>query len=330
MRHSSVTASNISEPYKKQRCGVQKSASRQSGAISQIQHFSVHDGPGIRTTVFFKGCPLSCLWCHNPENQALQPVLMLYQRRCSGCRSCADACTSNAVYFEKEHACIDRNACRACGACVEVCPLGARALVGKTVTVDEVAAKVLKDKIFYDTSGGGVTFSGGEPLLQLKFLIALARQSKEHGIHTTLDTSGYAASQILLQALEFIDLVIFDIKLINPEKHRRFTGVDNALIFDNFLKVYERPIDMIARIPLIHEINDSPEDVAEFAEFFGNFHPRDNFRIELLPYHGFGEPKYDALGKPFCIKQGKITHAVIEGLLYTLRNMGFNITINCW
>ena len=257
------------------------------GIVFNIQKYSIHDGPGIRTTVFLKGCPLSCIWCHNPESQAFEPQLMVYKKRCIGCGKCVEVCKYNALS--------DSSKCISCGSCTDVCFSRARELAGKLMTAEEVMAHIDKDSIFYDESGGGVTFSGGEPLSQPQFLLELLKQCKKREYHTVLDTSGYGTAETVKAASAMTDLFLYDLKLVNEEKHLKYTGVSNKLILENLKLISRLGNRIYIRIPLIPGINDDEENIRETAEIVQGTPGVE--QVYLLPYHNIAADKYSRLGK---------------------------------
>ena len=252
-----------------------------NGTIFDIQRFSIHDGPGIRTTVFFKGCPLRCDWCHNPESQAFEPERMIYGNKCVGCGKCQAIC---ARAFDA--------ACAACGRCVKACEGAAREIAGRPAAVDEIIETVVRDKAFYETSGGGLTLSGGEPLAQPEFCLALLAAAKERGIHTAIETCGFAKPGIIEVVLPFTDLMIFDVKGIDEETHKKNTGVSNRLILENAKRLMERGAAVLFRMPYIPGCND--HELAAVRAF------TDGFPLELMPYHAVASGKYKALQRPFA------------------------------
>ncbi|MBI4810725.1 MAG: glycyl-radical enzyme activating protein [Ignavibacteriales bacterium] len=270
------------------------------GIIFNIQRYSVNDGPGIRSTVFLKGCPLHCKWCHNPESISLEKELILREDRCIRCGECFLTCNYFAVNNVDGKYITDRGICAHCGRCVEVCFAEARAVVGKEMSVDEVIKEVEKDIIFYNQSGGGVTFSGGEPFLQHEFLIELLRASKQISLHTAVDTSGYFSSEILQMANQYIDLYLYDVKTLDDTIHKMFTGVSNKLIVDNLRRLVEWGKQTIVRVPIIPTINDRLEEIREIGNFIKSL--GGIYEIHILPYHKTGVEKYHRLGQQYCME----------------------------
>ena len=249
--------------------------------IFDIQRNSFVDGPGIRTTVFFKGCNLRCRWCHNPESQSFEKQMMFYKDKCTGCGKCREVCPN---HLKK---------CDFCGKCELYCPADARKVCGREYTPAEVFAEVIKDKAFYDNSGGGVTFSGGECMLQLDFLCEILEKCKATSIHTAVDTAGNVPWESFEKILPFTDLFLYDIKAFGAELHRKGTGVSNELILEN-LKNLSGRADIIVRIPVIGGYNDNDEEIRQIADFLKQIKI---IKAELLPYHAMGEHKYTALGR---------------------------------
>lgn len=265
------------------------------GVVFDVKKFSIHDGPGIRTTVFFKGCPLSCGWCHNPEGQAEEPELILRPERCIGCGICLDVCEHQAIVLEGDAIVTRRERCTACGACVEICYAEARELVGRQMTVAQVMDEVERDIAFYDQSGGGVTFSGGEPLAQPGFLRALLRACKERGLHTVLDTCGFASWDELDALRRDVDLFLYDLKLMDDARHRDSAGVSNEQILGNLRGLSERDHRIVLRVPVIPGINYDEENLRHMGAFAAQLPSLE--RVDLLPYHRIGRDKYRGLGK---------------------------------
>jgi len=246
--------------------------------------FALHDGPGIRTTVFFKGCPLACRWCHNPESQSFGPETLYYEERCIHCGDCLRACPDG----------VSVESCRRCTACVAACPAEARQAAGREMTAGEVLGEIERDRIFFDESGGGATFSGGEPLSQPALLEWLLAACRERRIHTTIETCGAAPRAALLRAASLCDLMLFDVKLLDAARHREFTGASNANILENLLALAAVRGNTVVRIPVVPGVNDCAEEVRGFRDLFGALRPA---RIELLPYHRAGSEKYRRLGR---------------------------------
>ncbi len=261
-----------------------------TGIIFDIRKYSIHDGPGIRTAVFFKGCPLSCWWCHNPESQSAAVEMIFRANRCIACQACLAACESGALTWNGSGPLVDPEKCRLCGACAAVCCAEARQQVGREMTVEQVMAEVERDIAFYDESGGGVTFSGGEPLLQRDFLSALLRACRAKEIHTALDTSGFAAWETIERVRGDVDLFLYDLKLIDDARHRQTTGVSNAPILRNLQALSQRGHAIRLRVPVIPGINADDESVRQIGAFAAAL-PRLN-GVDLLPYHAIGIDKY--------------------------------------
>ncbi len=265
----------------------------ETGIVFDIMHFSTRDGPGIRTTVFLKGCPLHCAWCHNPESQSIKPELMLRPNLCIACETCLSACPQGAIALVDGEYVTDRSACTLCGNCVDACTAEARQIVGREMTEGQVMAEVLKDLAFYDESGGGVTFSGGEALLQHHFLLALLKACRNAGIHTAVDTSGFATWAVIDQIRPYVDLFLYDLKALDDRIHRQYTGVSNALILSNLQRLSSLGHAILLRMPLIPGINDSPEAIRAAGELAASL--PNLAGLEILPYHLAGVEKYRRL-----------------------------------
>ena len=268
------------------------------GKIFNIQHYSIHDGPGIRTTVFFMGCPLRCLWCQNPESQGFQPMLFFDVEKCTGCGQCVEACPEGAIQIIRDKSKTKREKCQGHGDCVEICPYDARSLMGRNTTAGEVFEAVNADAIFYQNSGGGVTISGGDPVAQPDFAISILKLCQDAGIHTAIETCGHAKWEIINRILEHVDLVLYDFKHMNSDIHQDYTGVNNELILDNAKRIYHTlKLDMLARIPIMPRCNDSAENLKLTARFIADELGR-TITVHLLPYHRLGETKYERMEEP--------------------------------
>jgi pyruvate formate lyase activating enzyme len=266
-----------------------------SGAIFNIQHYSIHDGPGIRTTVFLKGCPLKCFWCQNPESQDLKPVIFFNAEKCRGCGMCVEVCPAEAIRISHNISVTNRKRCKGHGKCAEVCPNEARSLMGRYMTATEVFEDVNGDAIFYQNSGGGVTLSGGDPVAQPDFSIGILKLCRNAGIHTAIETCGFAKWDILMGILEYTDLVLYDIKHMDPVKHKEYTGVSNELILDNAKKIKkDMGLPMLIRLPIMPGYNDSRENMKMTAQFIANGLGTVE-KVHLLPYHRLGETKYERM-----------------------------------
>lgn len=272
-----------------------------SGIIFDIKKFSIHDGPGIRTTVFFKGCPLSCWWCHNPESQSLGREMTFRETRCIRCGACAAVCAQGAISAGGGVPSTDRERCILCGDCVTACYAEAREIAGREMTVAQVMAEVERDVVFYDESGGGVTMSGGEPLFQPDFLLAVLRACKEREIHTALDTCGFAAWETLDSVREYVDLFLYDLKLMDDARHRAFTGVSNAPILYNLQALAAQGHDVILRVPIVPGINDDEENLRQIGAFAMTLPGLS--RVDVLPYHRAAADKYERLNRVYRLPE---------------------------
>jgi pyruvate formate lyase activating enzyme len=266
--------------------------------IFDIKHYAIHDGPGIRSTIFLKGCPLACIWCHNPEGRSPKAEKMVTASKCIGCRQCVESCPQQACRLTSEGIVTDTKRCTVCGKCAEVCGSNATEMAGRSETVESMIDVLKKEVIFFDQSGGGVTVSGGEPLMFPKFLSELLDECGKIGIHRTLDTSGYAGTEILLEVSRRVELFLYDIKMMDSAKHKKYTGVDNAMILHNLKGLAESGANICIRIPLIEGINDDDKNIDETAAFI-NALAGEKKRVELLPYHNSAIHKYRKLGRSY-------------------------------
>lgn len=265
--------------------------------VFDIERFAVRDGPGIRTTVFLKGCPLECGWCHNPESRSRSPQLLWDPEKCVDCHDCERVCPHSVHRWVDGQHVVKRDLCHACGACVEVCQTGALELAGRTMTVAEVAAEVRMDVPFYRRSGGGLTVSGGEPLAQPEFVLALLEASRADGIHTAVDTSGQCPWAAMERIIPHVDLFLYDLKIMDDDRHRELVGTSNERILDNLRRLDKAAQPTWIRLPLIPGQNDSDGDYRALGEFLATLEHVE--RIEILRYHPLAESKYARLGHGF-------------------------------
>jgi len=285
-----------------------------SGVTFNVQRFSTEDGPGIRTTVFLKGCPLRCAWCHNPEGLDPHPDLVWYDVRCIAARECLNACPRNALELTPAGMRIERAVCDGCGACAAACPAGALEVIGRHWSVEELLAEVCKDQVFYESSGGGVTFSGGEPLLQADFLAALLPRCKELGLHVALDTCGALPWERYERVLPWVDLTLYDLKVMDPERHRAATGVPNDRILANATALAAHGVPIWVRTPVIPGYTADLENIRAIGEFIRQRLPTVE-RWDLLAYTNLGRPKYHRLGRPYALEDTPLlTRADMEAL----------------
>lgn len=274
--------------------------------ITSIQKYSIHDGDGIRTTVFFKGCPLSCKWCHNPETQSYKPQVMVNKERCLGCGKCSLSCSEHAISIVDQKACLDSTLCKSCGECVNACSQNLRELVGKEYSVDELFKELKKDEMFYEQSGGGVTLSGGEVMsMDIDYLTALCQKLHRYGITITIDTCGYAPYENYEKLLPYVDTFLYDIKTTNDTLHKKYIGADSNLILSNLVKLNRAGAKLYIRIPVIKEVNGNDEDLNATIRFLKENHINAR-QINLLPYHNTGSAKYARLGIAY---EGEDLHA---------------------
>lgn len=272
------------------------------GIIFNIQKFSIHDGPGIRTTVFLKGCPLKCKWCSNPESQ-LENIQILYeQTKCIHCKKCIQTCPQNAIQMIDEHIYIDFDKCVGCLQCVNNCPSVALSHEGEYKEIDEIVATCLQDKDFYEESGGGITISGGEGMGQPQFLKQLINKLKQHDLHVAIETTGYIQPDIFQELAPLFDLLLFDVKHYDSNKHYQGTSVHNELIIDNLKWAFENNINILPRIPVIPDFNTSLKDAQGLADLLANIGIK---KVQLLPFHQFGEKKYELLNRKYSLKNKK-------------------------
>ncbi len=297
-----------------------------SGTVFDLSRYAIHDGPGIRTTVFFKGCPLSCWWCHNPESMSRAPHVSLRQNRCIRCGSCIAICPNHAIAFSDGAATTEASLCDLCLKCAQVCCADAREVIGRSVTIEEVMAEIKRDIVFYDESGGGVTFSGGEPLMQPAFLLGLLDACGHVGIHRTVDTSGYAGREVLLRVAEKTDLFLYDLKHTDPEIHKKYTGVRNEVILKNLTHLAARGASICVRLPLIPGVNDDRSNVENTGAFLATL---DHINcIDILPYHEAMRSKYKRFGWVYRLGELPPPDPLhLQDIAALLRSFGLRVTI---
>ena len=271
-----------------------------TGTIFNIQKMSIHDGPGIRSTVFFKGCPLNCIWCSNPESQSIDKEIACFPMRCVQCGYCSQLCPKGIIENKMPFGIIDREKCDFCQICVKECCTNAKKLVGEDYTVDDLLVEILKDKSFYDSSGGGVTFSGGEPLMQADFLIQILKACHDNNVNTAIETTGFADLSVLEKVIEHLDLIYFDLKHMDDEQHKKLTGVSNKEILTNLAAISKKHDNIVVRIPVIPGLNSSAENIKETAEYTAGLSIK---KLEMLPYHNLGEVKYGQLGREYSLSE---------------------------
>lgn len=293
--------------------------------IFNIQKFSIHDGPGIRTVVFFKGCPLRCKWCSNPESQMMHTQILWNREKCLHCRLCETSCSAHSILFANNVFRFTYKSCTGCLTCTSQCPAKALEYMGKQMTVEEVMTEVLKDKDFYEESGGGVTLSGGEVLSQAEFAVALLKECKKSGLHTALETTGCAPFKTFQMVTELADLLLFDMKHYDKEKHREYTSASNESIIENMKSAVHDGKHVIARIPVIPNVNNSLDDARGFCRLLQNIGIRE---VNLLPFHQFGERKYGQLGMDYEMKDVKALHPEdLQEFLQIFKEHGFDVKL---
>lgn len=296
--------------------------------ITNIQKFSIHDGDGIRTTVFFKGCPLKCEWCHNPETQRFEKEMEVDGEKCTGCGTCASVCPNGAVRMTEDHRpAWDPKACTFCGKCENFCPAGSREIVGREYTVKELTKELMKDQMFYEESGGGVTFSGGEVMsMDMDFILAMAKELKRQDVTLTIDTCGYVPYERFEKILPYVNTFLYDVKVMDPELHKKYMGTDNKLILENLIRLSQDGARIYIRIPTIKEVNGNEENMKETIAFLKehDIHPAG---VNLLPYHDTGSGKYAKLDMEY---KGTDLHAPdkeeMEAFAALFVNAGFTNT----
>ena len=295
--------------------------------ITNIQKFSIHDGDGIRTTVFFKGCPLKCEWCHNPETQKFEKEMQVDREKCTGCGACAAVCPNGAIHMEEGRPILDAEACVFCGKCTRFCPTGAREVIGQEYRVKELVKELMKDQMFFEESGGGVTLSGGEVMsMDMDYLLAVAKELKRQDVTLTIDTCGFVPYEKFQELLPYVNTFLYDVKVMDPELHKKYMGTDNALILENLVRLAKDGARIYIRIPTVKEVNGNEENMKETIAFLQehDIHPA---QINLLPYHDTGSGKYRKLDMEY---KGTDLHAPdkeeMEALAALFINAGYKNT----
>jgi pyruvate formate lyase activating enzyme len=298
--------------------------SEASGVIFHIMRFSLHDGPGIRTAVFFKGCPLSCWWCHNPESQSSEPEVLYSAERCRLCSDCAAACPHGAIERTGERMTVNDN-CSLCAACVDACGAEARSVAGRTTTVSEIVAEAERDLVFFDESGGGVTFTGGEPFAQPELLESLLHACRARRIHTTIETCGAAAREKVLRIAALADVILYDLKILDTARHRMYTGAGNRNILENLEALVAAGQPVTVRIPIVPGVNDGPADVHAVCDYLSALRVK---QVDLLPYHAAGAEKYRLLGREYRMEQTEApTGAAMAAIAVQMAAAGIPVKI---
>lgn len=297
-----------------------------TGVIFDIKKYAIHDGPGIRTTVFFKGCPLACRWCHNPEGITINPERIYRQERCIGCGECIQVCPQKIIHQTEDGLVSDSAKCDLCQTCADHCPSEAIEFIGQKVTVTELIRQIEKDTAFYDESGGGVTLSGGEPLMQPEFLLELLDACAQLDIHRTVDTTGYADAGLLMNVAEKTDLFLYDLKLMDMAKHREFTGVSNEYILNNLKLLAQNGARIQVRIPIVPGINNDAENIERTGDFVSSLGRIEH--ISILPFHNTARSKYSRLGMECISSDIEIpTEAELNAIAKRLKKSGLRVKI---
>ncbi len=299
------------------------------GIIFDVQNYAIYDGPGIRTIIFLKGCPLKCDWCQNPESQKLNPLISYFKEKCQLCEICVNACPNNALQLLIDEIKRDKALCTMCGICSEKCPNQVMEIVGRNISLEELVEIVVRDKPFYDNSGGGATISGGEPTMQINFLLELLKALKKQGIHAAIETCGYFNEDLIGELVKYVDLFLFDIKLIDNEKHKEFTDVSNEKILTNFSKILSKVGSerIIPRIPLIPGVNTDVSTIQHIITFLLEINY--NGQIHLMPYNKLTKTKYEKVGMGDLYKDmGDLTDENLNEITKLFEQHSYEVIIN--
>lgn len=299
------------------------------GIIFDIQNYAIYDGPGIRTLIFLKGCPLSCIWCQNPESQKLNPQISYFEEKCVRCGTCVESCSNDALQLLNNKIVRNEKLCVLCGNCVEACPNNVMEIIGKEISVKELVEIAIRDKVFFDNSGGGITISGGEPTMQIEFLLELLKTIKEQGIHTAIETCGYFQENIIKELVKYVDLFLFDIKHIDALIHKAYTGVPNDKILANFTLIHVKVGNerIIPRIPLIPGANTDENILKGIALFLNKVNY--NGPIHLMPYNKLIKTKYEKVGMGHLYRDmGDLSEEDLQNIKKLFKDYGFRVVIN--
>jgi len=300
-----------------------------NGIVFDVQNYAIYDGPGIRTIIFLKGCPLKCQWCQNPESQLLLPQMSYFEEKCQACGNCMTACPNNALSLINGKIIRNLSLCTTCGTCISACPNGVMEKIGAVRKLDELVEIALRDKPFYDNSEGGVTISGGEPTMQIDFLLELLKALKQQGIHTAIETCGYFNENLISELVKYVDLFLFDIKLVDTDKHKKFTNVYNEKILTNFSKILSKVGSerIVPRIPLIPGVNTDINTIQQIIAFLLDVNY--NGIIHLMPYNKLTKTKYEKMGMESLHKDfGDLTDSDIYEITKLFEQHSYEVFIN--